>query len=407
MRNNATQLIFALCAGLFLGGNTGPGAYAAPGTVRNRSDVVPYAGSVDDTLKASAAGQTIPLTTVDVYASKDRQKYKSTFVGASLDVPITSGTTTIELLVVPITVQIGTTVFDPTAPDKCISTDISPLKAFFESPLLKAVKFDGKKTAGHAAMVNGVDVGPATYADALRRAEFWWGMQGSKYHVGFKVKVRAPWRITPSVVQSLGGGQVLASKCAPLGILPTGSFHNYIQNVVIPKISQITPKVFTVFVLKNIATAADPSAGCADLCTLGYHSATGSPAKTFAVAEYDTTKKLWAQPGTTDIAPLAHEIGAWIDDPLGTNKAPPWGRIGLVGGCESVWEPGDPLNGINFPAIKMPNGLTYHPQELAFYGWYFMAPGITILGGCGAGNKCSMNGTFAGPSRTCPPGGSY
>jgi hypothetical protein len=407
MSKTVSLLAVAMCGWLFLNGTVPSTAYAAQNDAKNRSDVVPYAGSIEDTLKAAAAGNTLPMTSVDVFAGKDGKKYKSTFVGAPLNVPITSGTTVVNVLIVPIIVKIGSTVFDPVAPDSCIVNHLSPLKAFAQSPLIKKVYFDGRQSAGHAALVNGENVGPATYADALRRAEFWWGMQGTKYHVGFSVKVRPAWTIPASVVQSMGGGRVLTSDCAPLGVLPTANFQDYIQNSVIPKIAAITPKTFTVFVLKDVATAIDPNAGCSNFCTLGYHSAVGSPAKTFAVAEYDTTKNLWSQPGTTDIAPLAHEIGAWIDDPLATNAAPPWGRIGLIGACETKWEPGDPLNGINFPAIKMPNGLTYHPQELAFYSWYFMAPGTTSFGGCGAGNKCSMNGTFSGPSKACPPGGSY
>jgi hypothetical protein len=37
----------------------------------------------------------------------------------------------------------------------------------------------------------------------------------------------------------------------------------------------------------------------------------------------------------------------------------------------------------------MPNGVTYHLQELAFYSWFFGTPSI------GVGSVFSNNGTFA------------
>jgi hypothetical protein len=43
-------------------------------------------------------------------------------------------------------------------------------------------------------------------------------------------------------------------------------------------------------------------------------------------------------------------------------------------------------------------------QELAFFSWYFNAHTTPSLG---EGGKFSSNGTFGGPSKTCPPGGTY
>jgi hypothetical protein len=57
-------------------------------------------------------------------------------------------------------------------------------------------------------------------------------------------------------------------------------------------------------------------------------------------------------------------------------------------------EVGDPLTGIYIPTVTMPNGFTYHLQELAFFSWFYGAPSI------GSGGLFSDNGTFktdAGP----------
>jgi len=51
-------------------------------------------------------------------------------------------------------------------------------------------------------------------------------------------------------------------------------------------------------------------------------------------------------------------------------------------------EVSDPLTGANLAPITMPNGFTYHSQELAFFSWFFGAPSIAVNG------WCSNNNTF-------------
>jgi hypothetical protein len=53
------------------------------------------------------------------------------------------------------------------------------------------------------------------------------------------------------------------------------------------------------------------------------------------------------------------------------------------------------------PPITM-NGKEYQMQELAFFSWYFNEAGAPSVG---AGGKFSSNGTFQGPAKACPPGG--
>jgi hypothetical protein len=85
---------------------------------------------------------------------------------------------------------------------------------------------------------------------------------------------------------------------------------------------------------------------------------------------------------------MAHEIGEWMDDPFANNPTPPWGHIGQVAFCQNNLEVGDPLTGTGAPPIVMPNGFTYHLQELAFFSWFYGAPSIGIHG------WFSNNGTF-------------
>jgi hypothetical protein len=91
---------------------------------------------------------------------------------------------------------------------------------------------------------------------------------------------------------------------------------------------------------------------------------------------------------------MAHEVGEWQDDPFGNNPTPLWGHTGQVSGCQGNLEVGDPLTGTNVAPVTMPNGFTYHLQELAFFSWFYGAPSIGVNG------WFSNNGTFttdAGP----------
>ena len=70
-----------------------------------------------------------------------------------------------------------------------------------------------------------------------------------------------------------------------------------------------------------------------------------------------------------------------MDDPFGINPTPLWGNTGQVqGACQGNLEVGDPLTGTDVPDVTMPNGYTYHLQELAFFSWFFGAPPTAVHG---------------------------
>jgi hypothetical protein len=379
-------------------------AQEAPGKGFPVARNVPYTGSTFDALAASASGTTIPLSTFTFVAAKDGDTYTDVIVGRS---PFSRGrtTTTIQVLIIPVIVTIGSITFDPMAVDACIpGATTTPLAALENSPIFRAVAFDGAGGIGHGATMNGVDVGTTTYPDAFRRAEFWSLLGGTSYHTRYDVTNLPPWTISASTVNGLGGGNVLSTGCAPLGVLNNGNFDNYVRNTMIPGIASITPRVFPIFLMKDVVTTNSAALNCLNGCTIGYHGAFGSPVQTYSPLEYDTTSGFWNSPGIQDISVPIHEVGEWMDDPLVTNPTPLWGGIGQVGGCQGNWEVGDPLTGTDFPAITMPNGVTYHPQELTFWSWFYNAQ---VTPSVGAGGKFSSNGTFSGPSKPCPPGGTF
>ncbi len=390
-----------LCAALLVASSAAAAAPSGGGV--GGTGAVPWRGDPGTAIAGAEAGTTIPLAKFTQQASKDGRLYADVIVGRS---PFWTRkfTVTIPVLVVPLIVRIGSAVFDPTAADPCVPGGATPLAAFLASPLLNDVAFDGGPGAGHAALINGTDGGVTTYVDAFRRAEWWRALRGTAYHTAFKVTVAPAWTISAATVQSLGGGNVLDTQCAPLGVLHTAAFQNYISGTVIPGISRITPQTFVFFLAKDVVTTDSAALDCDVFCEIGYHGAVGSPVQTFAVAEYDTTAGFWNAPGITNISIVAHEMAEWLDDPLVTNPTPPWGGIGQVSGCQANWETGDPLTGTDFPPITMAGPIRYDPQELAFHGWFYNKGGAVSRA---AGGKYSMNGTFVGPAKPCPPGGTF
>jgi hypothetical protein len=365
-----------------------------------RFGITPYPGKVEDALSAAASGTTITMASFTKVATKDNKQYTDTIVGTD-PFTTTNKTTTIDVLIVPVKVVIGSTTFDPTVEDSCMDSS-TPLAALQQSPILVPVVFDGQTTLdGHAQKINGVDVGTVTYPDAVRRAEFW--AKVTTNHTVFNVTTAPTVTITDKEV----GGQsnVIATHCFNdpnksnyIGVFQQSYFLPYMQNTVIHNNSD--PSKFLLLEMKNVVTSPTTPLNCATFCWVGWHGSQGSPVQTWAYSEYDTTD-FWYDHGIVDISVLIHEVGEWLDDPLGINKTPIWGNEGYITGCPnpSYWEVGDPLKtGTDFPAITMTNGFTYHPQELAFYSWFYNSSTDPSLG---AGGKFSSNGHYTTPAPIC------
>ncbi|MGH6813989.1 MAG: hypothetical protein ACREDM_17175 [Methylocella sp.] len=221
----------------------------------------------------------------------------------------------------------------------------------------------------------------------------------SPYNIHYDVTVAATQKIT--VATSAGHSAIIADNggCAVVGGLDMNFFDGYFSTTVLNAVGG-DPTSFVIFLMRDVAFYQGTPANC---CTLGYHG-TLNNMQTYAPIDYDTTGFF----GSTfeNVSVAAHAIGEWLDNPLGTNPTPAWGNIGEdVGFCTHTWEVGDVLSGTNFPAITMPNGVTYNPQETAFWSWFYSANHDPFFQNVEAGGKYSMNGTFTGPSKLCPPGG--
>jgi hypothetical protein len=302
-----------------------------------------------------------------------------------------SATTIIPTQIVPLIVIMSSgATFDPTAPDPCAAAPLSgtsDLVLFQQSPIF----------LNHAYTINGVNVGTTQYIDAFQQANFWSLVGGKSYHTLLSTTTLNP--ITVHV--PAGSGTIMipgtSRRCGNLGLMEINWFDNFVTGTLIPSLSAqgVNPTTFPIFVLSNVVLYDTSARNC---CITGYHGAFGLSPQTYAVGEFDTTGAFGAQ--SEDTSSLSHEVGEWLDDPLATNPTPSWGDVGQVSGdCQESLEVADPLTDMNFPDVTMPNGYTYHLQELAFFSWFFGSPSL------GAGGLFSNNGTFGGTAKLCPPGG--
>jgi hypothetical protein len=241
--------------------------------------------------------------------------------------------------------------------------------------------------------MNGVDVGTTQYVDAFQRASFWANVGGTPYHTmlsGTPIVTAVQ-----NVSVPLGDAEEsIATGCRKfgavelswwdpslLGGLGQGEVGTLLANVAAS--NGVGPSDFTIFIFNSVLLSISSTP-----VATGYHNAffTGGgsgPMQTYAVTDFDTSGLIGG-----DIETLSHEVGEWMDDPLGTNPTPLWGHVGQVTGCQDNLEVGDPLTGADFPTVTL-GTFTYHPQEMAFFSWFFGSPSL------GAGGKFSNNATFA------------
>jgi hypothetical protein len=352
----------------------------------------------------------LPLFTYNVESTRDGNDYTGVIVGADPFSRRGNKDVHVATFIVPLIITIntigvnwdgstgtfstapGVTTFDPTVPTSCFAAPNNvPVTLTAQSPVFGNADYS----------IGGTDVGHTTYHDAFQRAEFWKELGENGIRDDYHMRV-GPVRILPAIqvnVPATVGTTLPATPfnaCDGLGIVDFNWFDNYVATVLIPLLQTegVNPSNFPILLTHNVVTGVTPLTNVLDCCFLGYHSFTGLPIQTYSPTDFDTTG-VFGGPANGDTDTLAHEVGEWINDPFVTNPVPAWGNTGQdIGICQNNLEVGDPLSGSNFSPIVMPNGFTYHLQELAFFSWFYGAPGIGIHG------WFSNNGTFltdAGP----------
>ncbi len=359
-------------------------AQASTGRLTARYTAIPLSGVSRPTLAGqSAAAATVKTWSSSIVSPVNGTTYQYTMVGNSPMVTEATPTTSVGVDLIPVKLQFSNGTMDPEVATAGCSTK-TPLALTSASPVFGSRAY----TAGS------VSVGSHQYLDAFQRENFAHYVLGSgainpTYNVNLAKKVGL--EVTVNVPSAYGQIVHYGGACGNLGEMDISWWDGYVRGTLLPGLeSSGVTKVnrLPFFLLSN--SVMTQASGC---CVIGYHSAlpVSGGTQTYGVGDYDTTG-LFA--GLSDVGAISHEFGEWMDDPFANNPTPAWGRIGQVSGCQVNLEVGDPLSGTSV-TVKMSNGVTYHPQELAFFSWFYrQSPSIGVNG------WYSSNDTFtsgAGP----------
>ena len=330
-------------------------------------------------MRLASASSTIPMWAYSVVSPLDGNLYSGQMVGRS---PLFHGhrATTIPVYLVPVILTFASTgtAFDPTSPDPCLSSNNTVLRVVQNSPIFQNFTY----------IINGADVGNTQYVDAFQRANFWSDVSvaGNSYHTLLGLTTLPAVMVTVPAVS----GNVNNASCGQFGSMDINWWDSYVQNTLLPSLSGqgVGPTSLPLFLFDSVVMYQGTATLC---CILGYHSAYGlsTSVQTYSVSGFDTSGAFGG-----DVSILSHEVGEWMDDPLGLNPTPLWGNIGQVAGCQNNLEVGDPLTGRLFPPVVM-NGFTYDPQELAFFSWFYRQ--VPSIGAGGVYSDNSSLTTHAGP----------
>jgi len=324
-----------------------------------------------------------------VKSSRDQNNYSGAIVGNN---PFSrrSGAVSVHTQIVPIIIvtssvasdlsdtgilstQAGQTKFDPTKADKaCLSAPNNvPLRLFQQSPIFQSADFS----------FGGTNVGRTQYIDAFQRAEFWEVINRNTYHVKLgpittldSIVIKIP------AISGLSLPPALFGACGPMGIIDINGLDSVVTNTILPALAKkgVSPGTFPIFQFYNVAFSIGDPTDLGNCCALGYHSFAGA-FQTYSPADFDTTGLFGDLAMDTGV--LSHEVAEWANDPSGINPTPAWGNTGQVqGACQNNLKVGDPLTGTDIPNVVMPNGFSYHLQELAFFSWFYGAPTVGLNG---------------------------
>jgi hypothetical protein len=318
--------------------------------------------------RASAlAGTTVPEFTASVKVGTKSFTY--TIIGKNPAIKVSNASTTVNADIVPVIMKFSNgDTWDPTKTDSC-DTGASALTRTQNSPIVQ--------TQAHT--FGGTSVGTVQVTNAFQRAEFWKDAQPTginpSYGVNLAFKTLKPVTINVPNAQAFLLNTSISCGNHLIGATMINWLDNHLQKVVIPSLKSqgVSSTTFPVFLLHNFVEISGNQC-----CILGYHNTlnTSAGAQTYGLAMYDNTGFF---SGSSDISVLSHEVAEWQNDPNTINPTPAWGHIGQVSGCQANLEVGDPLSGTIFNDAL--GGFTYHPQELAFFSWFYhQKPSLGVNG---------------------------
>jgi hypothetical protein len=310
--------------------------------------------------------------------------YTYVIAGKNPKVAHTNASASIKTELVPLIIKFSNTdTWDPTAITNCDTASV--LTRTQNSPIFKS----------QAWTWGGTPIGTAQVTGAFQRAEFWKYAQPTGINPSYNVKLAV--KTLPAITLNVptADAATFPDNCGNnlLGDISLNWLQSEIQTSVIPSLAGqgVGLTTLPIFLLSNVVEyeGTNPNS----CCVLGWHGAysSGAGIQTYGVSMYDTSGDF---SGSSDISALTHEVGEWTNDPYGNNPVPAWGHIGQQPNCQTNLEVGDPLSGTTYTDTV--GGFTYHPQELAFFSWFYhQSPSIGVNG------WYSDQGTFTTPAVTC------
>jgi hypothetical protein len=331
----------------------------------------------------TAAAQSTTVTHFSTTVKDGKKTFTYAMVGKNPFVKLATPSTTIATYLVPLKIVLANhATFDPTVHASCDA--VSAEARTMQSPIVLSQAYSEGGTA----------LGTGQYTDIFRRAEFFSQTGPAGINPGYHLKLNVvTLPVVTLKVPAADSAEFTSTACGErTAAVEINWFDQALTSTVLPslKAQGVTVKTFPLFLLRDVVGYDTTTNNC---CILGYHGDTQTAAgqQTYGVADYESSKRF---SDALDVNTLAHEIGEWEDDPFGNNPTKPWGNIGQVTGCQSNLEVGDPLSGTSINVTT--GGYTYHPQELAFFSWFYhQSPSLGVNG------LYSNNGTFTSPAAPC------
>ena len=318
-----------------------------------------------EAVKAAAAASTFTQYTASVKVGTNSYTY--VIAGKNPAIKVTNPASTIKTDLVPVIIKFpnGDT-WNPVTADSCDS-GASALTRTQNSPIFKSQSW----TWG------GTKIGTGQVTDAYQRADFWRYAKPAGINPTFGVTLKMTMLSPVTINVPAADRAAMSAGCGngQLGLVDINWLDPFIQSTVIPSLG-VGPSTLPIFLLHNVVEYIGNTVQC---CVLGYHNAFNAAGgiQTYGLADYDNSGVFGG--GVQDISALSHEVGEWQNDPYGNNPTPAWGHIGQVGGCQNNLEVGDPLSGTTFTDTL--GGFPYHPQELAFFSWFYhQKPSLGVHG---------------------------
>ena len=331
--------------------------------------------------RTSAFGFTNYTATVKV----GTKSFKYTIVGKNPAIKTSNPASSVNAEIVPLIMKFSNgDTWDPTKTDSCDS-GASALTRTQNSPIVKTTNF----TFG------GTKIGNVQVTNAFQRSEFWKYAAPNginpKFGVALNFKTLKP--VTINVPNAQAATGTISCGNGLLGAANINWLDPFLQKTVLPSLKSqgVNSSTFPFFLVHNAVEYVGTASNC---CVLGYHSAfnPSGGVQTYGIGDYDNSGTFGA--AFQDVTAMSHEVAEWQNDPSGVNPTPAWGHTGQVTNCQKNLEVGDPLTG-NVYNVNL-NGFTYHPQELAFFSWFYhQTPSLGVNG------WYSDQGTFTPPAKAC------